>query len=354
MTRMNLEIMRGFGVTRRRGTESGGILLGKIDRRASKPLIHIQDFAVVPCEYAAGPSYILSETDQQRFKEALARSQPSLNQESYAVGYFRSHTREGFAPDDKDAAIFREFFQDPLDVALLIKPFATKPAVAGFFLSENGVLQTGETFEEFSFEAPAVSQQPEAPEPAPVPPSATPSRPARAEAPAPAPIRETKPLREPVVERELFASQSEPASSSTRNLLWCAFFVALLAFGAACGYEYAGHVFQQRQSSAERAVIGGLPNVGLYSINLQAVKMGNSVMVKWDRDAAPIQAALNGALTVSEGANSKEVKLSFAELRNGTVMYPLKAPEIRFRLEVFFKDNRSFAETAMFLGTAAQ
>ena len=33
--RMNVDVMRGFGVTRRRGTETGGLLIGKIGRRAS-------------------------------------------------------------------------------------------------------------------------------------------------------------------------------------------------------------------------------------------------------------------------------------------------------------------------------
>ena len=51
--RMNIDVMRGFGVTRRRGTETGGLLIGKIDRRA-EPVIHIQEYEVVPCEYASG------------------------------------------------------------------------------------------------------------------------------------------------------------------------------------------------------------------------------------------------------------------------------------------------------------
>ena len=66
--RLNIEVMRGFGVTRRRGTETGGILIGKIDRR-TQPVIHIQDYEIVPCEYASGPSYILSANDKQKFKE---------------------------------------------------------------------------------------------------------------------------------------------------------------------------------------------------------------------------------------------------------------------------------------------
>ena len=71
-------------------------------------------------------------------------------------------------------------------------------------------------------------------------------------------------------------------------------------------------------------------------------------MVKWNRDAAPIQGALHGMLTVMEGSSSKEVKLGFAELRNGTALYPHIGPEVRFRLELFFADNRSFVETAEF------
>jgi hypothetical protein len=92
----------------------------------------------------------------------------------------------------------------------------------------------------------------------------------------------------------------------------------------------------------------GLPNADLYSIQLQTAKAGNSVMVKWDRDAAPIQAALHGVLTVTEGSNSKDVKLGFAELRNGTAMYPVGDRETRFRLELFFKDNRSFVESTVY------
>ena len=113
--RLNIEVMRGFGVTRRRGTETGGILIGRIDRAASSRASH-QEFEVVPCEYASGPSYILSAIDRQKFKEAVARWQPSLDRDLYAVGYSRSHTRDGFTFDEKDATLFRDYFNDPLDL----------------------------------------------------------------------------------------------------------------------------------------------------------------------------------------------------------------------------------------------
>jgi hypothetical protein len=348
MDRMNIEVMRGFGVTRRRGTETGGVLLGKIDRREQRPVIHIQDFEVVPCEYASGPSYVLSPGDQQRFKEVVAKWQPSLDQDVYAVGYFRSHTRDGFALDDRDAIVFREFFPDPLDVALLVKPFATRAATAGFFLKEKGVLVTASTPMEFKFEtpvgSPAEASVDSAPEIAP---------PKREPTPAPPPHRPVLAIPrtetpEAIPHRELFTAHSQAAPAWRRNLLWAAFCVALLAFGGAVGYEYAGRSLLRQKNPGSAGSAVGLPNADLYSIQLQTSKAGNSVMVKWDRDAAPIQAALHGVLTVTEGPNSKDVKLGFAELRNGTAMYPVGDRETRFRLELFFKDNRSFVESTVY------
>ena len=157
MDRMNIEVMRGFGVTRRRGTETGGVLLGKIDRREKSPRHPHSGFRGCTVRVCSGPSYVLSPADQQRFKEVVAKWQPSLDKDVYAVGYFRSHTRDGFALDDRDAIVFREFFPDPLDVALLVKPFATRAATAGFFLKEKGVLVTASTPMEFKFETRAGS-----------------------------------------------------------------------------------------------------------------------------------------------------------------------------------------------------
>ena len=151
----------------------------------------------------------------------------------------------------------------------------------------------------------------------------------------------------------MFAEQQlgEPSAFSRLSLI--AFSLALLAFGGVCGYEYA-------RVQAEKQGLGVLspgaspgskaPGTDLYSVNLQVVQADSNLILKWDREAAPIQAALSGALTVTEGSNSKEVKLGFAELRNGTAMYPHAGSEVRFHLELFFKDNRSFIESAVFRG----
>ena len=198
--RMNVDVMRGFGVTRRRGTETGGLLIGMIDRKAQPAALHIQDYEVVPCEYASGPSYVLSANDKQHFRDAVGRWQPSLDRDLYAVGYFRSHTREGFSLDANDTELFREFFRDPLDVALLIKPFATRAATAGLFLQEKGALVTDRCLVEFSFsevvkqreqKSEAISQPEAGPKPAPVAAPSTSPPPVAATKPAPPPKPQT-------------------------------------------------------------------------------------------------------------------------------------------------------------------
>src|SRR3954471_20658234 len=67
---VNAEVMRGFAATRRRGTEPGGLLLGRYEPSAD-PVITIDDVEVIPCEYSQGPSYILSAGDLSRFREAV-------------------------------------------------------------------------------------------------------------------------------------------------------------------------------------------------------------------------------------------------------------------------------------------
>src|SRR5689334_13126979 len=75
MKRLHTEVMRGYGKTRRRGTECGGVLLGTKDMPGK---VRIDDFQIVPCEYAFGPSYHLSEKDEQAFRQAVVAAGSSV------------------------------------------------------------------------------------------------------------------------------------------------------------------------------------------------------------------------------------------------------------------------------------
>lgn len=134
--RMGADIMRGFGLVPKRGAEVGGILIGTI----KSDIIRIEDFEAVPCTYARGPSYLLTDAERASFEEACQR------RGTEAIGYYRSHTREGLVLQPEDIHLLERHFQ----LALLVKPFATKPSNAGFFVRENGVFPTA-TLLEFPF-----------------------------------------------------------------------------------------------------------------------------------------------------------------------------------------------------------
>jgi len=143
------EIMRGFGAVPKRGAEVGGLLIGSIERGAAT-IVRIDDFEPVECGYTRGPSYLLSPEERETFEGACARWRPDASRDSYAVGFYRSHTREGLSLAREDVELLDRCFSGPSYVALLVKPFATKASPAGFFFRENGTFQET-TLLEFPF-----------------------------------------------------------------------------------------------------------------------------------------------------------------------------------------------------------
>ena len=355
--RMSIEVMRGFGAVRRRGAEVGGILLGRIETGDEGTVVTIEDFEPVGCEYAFGPSYILSQPDLQRFRKSLAEHDPSIRSDAYTVGYYRSHTRDGLALDDQDVRFFREYFPDPLHVLLLIKPFATKASVAGFFFQESGTLQT-ETTLEFPFrrrelgggaspnERPERGERHEKPQPKPTPEPVPVLEPLAAPRPVErAPVsepRQFEPLRVPDPDpvRSMFGydPQTPPPSPWKKRLGWAALVIALLALGLAVGTQFSTH---QAINVPGTATSGGDP----YSLNLRASRVDDNILVKWDKDSAAVKNASKGLLTITEGPDSKAVQMDPAQLMNGSVLYRHVAPLIVFKLEVFVKEQRSIVET---------
>src|SRR3984957_7354789 len=99
--RLLAEVMRGFGAVPKRGAEVGGVLLGSIERDSADSaqgqgtVVLIEDFEPVEGGYTRGPSYLFSEEEREIFEDSCARWQPDASRASYAVGYYRSHTRSG-------------------------------------------------------------------------------------------------------------------------------------------------------------------------------------------------------------------------------------------------------------------
>src|SRR5580698_3421006 len=126
------DVMRGFGAVPKRGAEVGGILIGAIES-GDQTIVRIEEFESVECAYKRGPSYLFTEIDGGAFHDACENWLPDSSRSSYAVGYFRSHTRDGLSLSSEDIDLLETYFAGPSNIALLIKPFATKASLAGFF-----------------------------------------------------------------------------------------------------------------------------------------------------------------------------------------------------------------------------
>ena len=166
-----------------RGSEIGGLLLGCV-LPGTPAVVSIDDYEPISCDYSRGPLFHLSDADTGRLQAALARGNKDGGR---VVGFFRSHTRKGLALDAEDLTLMESQFHDPQAVALLVRPSATKPSMAGIFIHEDLHAPGEASCLEFPFQSallPAslfVSRSP-SPAPksvAPDPPPPAPAKPAR-------------------------------------------------------------------------------------------------------------------------------------------------------------------------------
>jgi hypothetical protein len=424
---LGADVMRGFGAVRRRGAEVGGLLLGHRTRRNGELFIQVTDFVPVSCEYQYGPSYQLSPNDLNLFRKDLATFSAPNDTGALIIGYYRSHTRPGLTPDEADIEFFHQYFTDTDDIVLLVKPFASKPPLAGFFLQERGRLVAGASLLEFPFrrreltsgepfegatvapaERPAAVERPApAPPPPPIvepPPPAPPvaepvraipvriahpepvspppevvappvtahpaqpvqrqlieesivppaglnppprPRPSPLIDPLPAPLGPPAPpprpraqVEEPPIESQtgtLFAHVQPPPSRWKARFGWLALGITLITFGVVLGHQYTNSPL------GSGSVSSAAPDP--YSLTLQATRVDDNILVRWDRDSLAVKGGWRGQLTISEGPDSKVVQMDVPQLQNGEVLYRHVAPEIVFKLEVFIKDQRSVVES---------
>ncbi|MBC7928744.1 MAG: hypothetical protein H7039_24125 [Bryobacteraceae bacterium] len=350
--KLNVEVMKGFGVTKRRGTELGGILLGQ--KTAFPDIVTVEDCEPVPCEYAYGPSYVLSAGDMARFAEAVAIARDS------AIGYFRSHTRDGLSLDAADAELFREFFGSGGHIALIAKPFATTPPAASLYFPHAGELRANEETFQFSLSPstekivvektpvpvpqalrnsgpPPIAAAVSLPVPSPVaPPTATERLPA-ASVPltAPAPSVEAasdKPVAAAVVPRE---------TGFLTVLLAILFTAAAMLTGFVAGFQLAGGLITLTPTLALRAP----DETASWQLGLRTDQAGDRIRLTWPRDSPAVRNATAGMLSIAEAGNSYVVNLTGAEVRYGTILHSATATDVRFRLDIALPGERTVSET---------
>jgi hypothetical protein len=374
---LRFEVMRGFGVTKRRGTEAGGLLLGRTADQIEAQIL-VESFETIPCSYSEGPSYHLSEEDYAVFAEALSKHAAR----SLPVGFWRSSTRETLELDEADLVLMARFFTGPLQIALIVRPFISRTPEAKMFLFGAGRLVHGVSTEDFPFDPVALPAT-----------SAVPPRRSHDFAPAP-PRPELHPATEPVVhapavadlqvphlpvsapatpeteriladarrpnaqrgdqvetrpEPELFSSYSarpEGGEWSIRRVLsLLAFAAAMLGLGALAGFQIAGG----------NAALAGSAAAGQSSpppsmLNLSAATQDGDLEIRWNHQADVLKAASRGVFYITEAGATKDVALSRGELLNGLLLYARRSGEVQLQLELQLDGSRRISETVVWQG----
>lgn len=82
----------------------------------------------------------------------------------------------------------------------------------------------------------------------------------------------------------------------------------------------------------------------VYSLELKAERFGESLHLKWSIYALPLVRAERGVLTITDGESTKSVELNKTDLARGSVLYRNMHGNVRFKLEVFPRENNSVAE----------
>src|ERR1044071_3887363 len=148
--RLERDVLESFRAITARGSEVGGLLLGRAESGGSSKTI-VENYELFDCDYTRGPLYLLSDEEKVRMEEVIRRKKSISGQGSSVVGFFRSNTRKDLALDEEDLEMFGNYFSRPEQVFLLVKPFAAKASVGGIFIWEGGRVRGEGSYIEFPF-----------------------------------------------------------------------------------------------------------------------------------------------------------------------------------------------------------
>jgi proteasome lid subunit RPN8/RPN11 len=223
---IRIAVMDNFYAVPRGGVEIGGVLFGK---RENGRLL-IQEYRKIETEYLNGPSFRLSENDHSGLR-TLLRETKFPDPDLCPVGWFHSHTRSAIHLSESDLGIYQQYFPEPWQVAMVLKP-DTFGAVRGgyFFRQAGGSVKADAAVDEFSLK-PYFGKTPEAPvEEKAVPPSI-------AEKPEEAAVNQPVPAFEP----DLFRSIGQSPSWSIQKRVFLSLLAAASVVAGIAGYWTAAH-----------------------------------------------------------------------------------------------------------------
>jgi len=295
------------------GVETGGILFGA----RQENLVRIMAWRPVVCEYAKGPSFLLSEKDEAALAEALESWRGDAELAGLEpVGWYRAHTRSEVLLSDADLAFFNRFFPQPWQVGLIVRPASFAPTRAGFFFREaDGAIHAESSYLEFTLTPVAAAPAPPAPDAPQVPPVVVPAPdPPRVTAAEPSPLPESEPY--------------PPVRGIGASWKWYAASLIVLA-GAALGFW--------------------LLKPSHPSLTLSAADLHGQLRIAWDGAARSIGRATGGSIDIDDRGVRTQVNLTPADLRSGNLFYERQSGDVAVRLTVDVPGGPPVVETTRFL-----
>jgi protein TonB len=350
-----------------RGSEIGGLLFGAPDPDAPGQ-VRIEDFAPIVCDYSRGPFFRLSDADLTRVDQAIAERGGLAN--ARVAGFFRSHSRKGLLLDAEDMKVIEARFREPWQIALLVRPFATKVSAGGIFIWEDGRMRGDASYLEFPFrsseltagESRAAGSEASAgmsiPAPKPLPRAAVapmpsrlrvvrpPAPPPAAEPPAAAPAPEPEavaPIQsaavkppdppEPAADPAAAKSEAEPPKRGmARKLLWGAVAAGLLACSGTL-FLYPGLFRRAPKPPA--------------ALSLRIEHTATDLLLTWNRDSEAVRNASKAVLSITDGDRQENLTMNLADLRNGSVVYSPLTADVSFHMEVIGPDQSKTASESV-------
>lgn len=316
-----LEALGGLGLlSRGRGVEAGGILLGWTHSDGRLRRIRIEDFRPIACQHAHGPAYVLSEAERGELRRMAAAWGRKPGRTRYFVGYWRSHVRGPLALRESDCELLEELAGSRAEIAILVEPHGAGPGTAAVFLrgaderAPWGLVATYEISPVAAergrsagrSRAPRDQQErtPSADQPGETRPS------------PPAPFRFT-----------MFEAPAEqPAGTRSRRRRWLlavGLSLLLLGSGAAVAIQKGFLRFPPLRAAGDP-----------YTLGLQVRAVGANLHVTWDPGSQAIRLAEHGLLTIADEDRLQVLELDRRQLLGGSAIYRPVGDRVSFRLEL--------------------
>jgi len=322
------EVTQGLQKSTRGGVDVGGILYGSRDGRR----IRVSAIRMIPSGHLHGPAFILSEEDQAGLTRQLSEdaSDPHLR-DLICLGWFVSHNRGDMALTESDVSTYSQFFRDPWQVTLVIRPGRAGSMKAAFFVWEpDGTVRTDRSYKEFNLPdrlaaVPLTGNRERFSGETrggfrSLPPIAVPSR--------------AEPRSAATQMPQFDASQyvPMPAPSESKPWPWIAAGAVIAVVLAVVAWSYFS-----------------VPNLPP-ALGLAILERDGQLLVQWSPNAGPIALAARGELAISDGGPAQVIPLAARDLASGKFAYVRKTGEVEVRLTVASVNGKSVEEASHFLG----